>query len=103
METANRRKFIAAAPAVFSAIAGRAQSPNNKVVLALIGAGGRGSALGANFAVVEHTEFKSVCEVNNERGARVIDKISSIRGKRPERVTDMRRVFDDKDVDGVVV
>jgi predicted dehydrogenase len=88
---------------VLSAIAGRAQSPNNKVVLSLIGAGGRGSSLGANFAVIENTEFKSVCEVNDQRGAQIIDKIASIRGKRPERVIDMRRVFDDKDVDGVVV
>jgi predicted dehydrogenase len=99
----SRRKFLAGAPAIFSAVVGRAQSPNNKVVLALIGAGGRGSALGANFAVVENTEFKSICEVNDQRGAQIIDKINSIRGKRPERVTDMRRVFDDKDVDGVVV
>jgi hypothetical protein len=54
-----------------------------KVVLALIGAGGRGSALGANLAVLENTEFKSVCEVNDQRGAQIIDKITSIRGKRP--------------------
>ena len=99
----SRRKFLAGAPAVLSAVAGRAQSPNNKVVLALIGAGGRGSTLGANFAVVENAEFKTICEVNDQKGAQIIDKITSIRGKRPGRAVDMRRVFDDKDVDGVIV
>jgi hypothetical protein len=29
--------------------------------------------------------------------------MEEIRGRRPQRVVDMRRVFDDKDVDGVVV
>jgi predicted dehydrogenase len=81
----------------------RGQSPNNKVVLGLIGAGGRGTVLGGNFAVVENTEFKYVCEVNAERGEPLMRKLEEIRGKRPNRVTDMREVFDDKDVDGVVI
>jgi hypothetical protein len=52
---------------------------------------------------VENTEFKYVCEVNTERGEPVMCKLEEIRGKRPRRVTDMREVFDDKDVDGVVI
>ena len=41
MESVSRRKFVvlAGVPAVFSPQSGRAQSPNSKVVLALIGAG----------------------------------------------------------------
>src|SRR6476619_3278406 len=80
-----------------------AQSASNKVVLGLIGAGGRGTVLGGNLAVVENTEFKYVCEVNAERGEPLMRKLEEIRGKRPRRVTDMREVFDDKDVDGVVI
>jgi hypothetical protein len=56
---------LAGAPAAFVAQSGRAQSPNNKVVLALIGAGGRGSTLGGNLAKVENTEFKYICDVND--------------------------------------
>src|SRR5713226_363759 len=81
----------------------RAQSANNKVVLGLIGAGGRGTVLGGNLATIENTEFKYVCEVNAERGEALMRKLEEIRGKRPKRVTDMREVFDDKDVDGVVI
>src|SRR5689334_3681813 len=81
----------------------RAQSANNKVVLGLIGAGGRGTVLGGNLAVVENTEFKYICEVNAERGEPLMRKLEEIHGKRPRRVTDMREVFDDKDVDGVVI
>jgi predicted dehydrogenase len=96
-----------AAATAASAFAGiqrlRAQSPNNKVVLGLIGAGGRGTTLGVNFATVENTEFKYVCEVNAERGEPLMRKLEEIRGKRPQRVIDMRQVLDDKDVDGVVI
>ena len=105
METVSRRSFVAmaAAPALLAAQSGQGRSPNNKVVLGLIGAGGRGSTFGANFAVVENTEFKYVCEVNDQRGAQSSRKWRHPRRLRPERVVDMRRVFDDKDVDGVVV
>jgi hypothetical protein len=43
MPPVSRRRFVtlAGAPAMFAAQAGKAQSPNSKVVLDLIGAGGR--------------------------------------------------------------
>ena len=57
MDTVSRRSFVAmaGAPALLAAKAGQGRSPNSKVVLALIGAGGRGSILGGNFATVENT------------------------------------------------
>jgi predicted dehydrogenase len=105
MGTVSRRSFVAmaGAPALLAAQAAPRRSPSGKVVLALIGAGGRGSVLGGNFAKVENAEFKYVCEVNDQKGAEVIKTMTAIRGVAPQRVMDMRRVFDDKDVDGVVV
>ena len=94
---------VAAAAALVRPGTLRAQSANNKVVLGLVGAGGRGTVLGGNFAKVENTEFKYVCEVNAERGEALMKKLEEIHGKRPQRVTDMRRVFEDKDVDAVVI
>jgi predicted dehydrogenase len=79
------------------------QSANDKVILALIGAGGRGSTLAGNLAKVENTEFKYICDVNDGRGAEATKLLTEVRGISPRRVVDMRRVFDDKDVDGVVV
>jgi predicted dehydrogenase len=105
MENLSRRTFVsmAGAPALMPAQSISARSPNSKVVLALVGAGGRGTVLGTNLAQVENAEFKYVCEVNDQNGANVIKKMQEIRGVAPQRVVDMRRVFDDKDVDGVVV
>jgi len=79
-------------------------SANNKVVLALIGAGGRGTQviLGMQKCAPD-VEVKYVCEVDRERGGRVIDELEKQQNLRPKRVEDMRRVFEDKDVDAVVI
>src|SRR5580700_5903172 len=103
MGTISRRSFVAMAPVALAAQSTESRSANSKVVLGLIGAGGRGTVLGNNFAVTENTEFKYVCEVNDEKGDALLKKLEEIRGVRPTRVVDMRRVFDDKDVDGVVI
>ena len=106
MSTLTRRYFFlgaAAAAAANSANSARPQSAADKVVLALIGAGGRGNDLARKFQRVENVEFKYVCEVNDENGGKTIDHLESVTGRRPQRVLDMRRTFDDKDVDGVVI
>ena len=77
---------------------------NNKVVLALIGAGGRGSQLILSLKqCAENVEVKYVCEVDDQRGGGVIQELSKLQGHEPKRVPDMRTVFDDKDVDAVVI
>jgi len=79
-------------------------SPSDKVVIALIGAGSRGAQviLGMQKST-PGVEVKYVCDVDRERGGRVIDELEKQQKVRPARQEDMRRVFDDKDIDAVVV
>ncbi|MDR0541753.1 MAG: Gfo/Idh/MocA family oxidoreductase [Dysgonamonadaceae bacterium] len=80
------------------------KSANNKVILALIGAGGRGSQLILSLRqCAENVEVKYVCEVDDQRGGSVIQELGKQQGYEPKRVTDMRKVFDDRDVDAVVI
>jgi predicted dehydrogenase len=80
------------------------KTANNKVVLALIGAGGRGSQLILSmFRCADNVEVKYVCEVDEQRGGGVIKELEKLQGFEPKRVSDMRTVFDDKDVDAVVI
>ena len=81
----------------------RAGEANEKIVLGLIGAGGRGSGLIAGMSGLDNVETKYVCEVNASRGEGTIRNLQKIQGRAPKRVLDMREVFDDKDVDAVVV
>ncbi len=79
-------------------------SANDKVVLALIGAGGRGTQVILGMQkCLPGVEVKYVCEVDKERGGRVIDELGKQQGYNPQRVDDMRRTFEDKDVDAVVI
>jgi len=77
---------------------------NDKVVLALIGAGGRGTQVILSMQkCTPGVEVKYVCEVDQERGGRVIDELEKQQNVRPKRLNDMRRAFEDKDVDAVVI
>jgi predicted dehydrogenase len=79
-------------------------SANDKVILALIGAGGRGTQNILSFKkTCPEVEVKYICEVDKERGGRVIDELGKQQSYPPERVEDMRRVFDDKDIDAVLI
>ncbi len=81
----------------------RGQSSNDTVVLALIGAGGRGTQLAGNFAQIPNVQFKYVCDVNDKRGGEAIKALTERQGYAPQRIVDMRRAFDDKDVNAVVI
>ncbi len=52
---------------------------------------------------LNNAEAKYVCEVDESRGAGTINQLEKIQGYAPKRVVDMQRVYDDKDIDGVVI
>jgi predicted dehydrogenase len=114
MKTVNRRAFVrvsgqtaslaALAPTALQFLPdARAQSPADKVVLALIGAGGRGSGLAANFAQIPGVEFKLVCDPNRSRAESAAQTLTRNQPRPPTPLQDLRRVFEDKDVNGVVI
>jgi len=113
MRQISRRQFLkktirstAGATMVTTALAsaaGRIRGANDKVVLALIGAGGRGSLVIQNMTAFENVETKYICEVDDSRGAGAIKSCERLQGYAPKRVTEMKEVFDDKDIDGVVI
>jgi hypothetical protein len=88
MKTITRRQFVsqsakttgviaAGAAALTAAQRARAQSAHDKVVLALIGAGGRGQSLVAGMSVLDHVEFKYICDVNQQRGRHLMTRTST--------------------------
>jgi predicted dehydrogenase len=82
----------------------KGKSASDTLVLALIGAGGWGThiiieAAGLN----ENIKVKYVCDADDTRGGRAIDELGKIQGFKPLSVRDMRKIFDDKEVDGVII
>jgi hypothetical protein len=77
---------------------------NDRVILALIGAGNWGTGLALNMSDLNmNIEIKYVCDVDDTRGGRAIAELEKKQGFAPARVRDMRDVFDDKEVDGVII
>jgi predicted dehydrogenase len=77
---------------------------NGKIVLGLIGSGGRGLANIINCCQSNtDVEVKTVCDVNDLRSAGAVNEIEKQLGYRPLAVKDMKEVFDDRDVDAVYI
>lgn len=77
-----------------------AAGANDKLVLGLIGCGGRGSYVAELLTRSDNVEFAYVCDPDQGRLARAAEKFSA---SSPQAVDDMRRVFDDRAVDAVLV
>jgi len=83
--------------------AGHAESANEKVVLALIGAGGRGRGLIGQMAAVKNVAVKYICDAEQSRAAACAKEVEAVQGAAPQVVQDMRKVLDDQQVNAVVV
>jgi predicted dehydrogenase len=106
-ERTSRREFlerasagVAAATALYSSPAWGARDANDKLVVGLIGCGGRGVHDAGLFRKTPNVELRYVCDVDENRlasAAKTLEVDSS------RAVRDLRRILDDKAVDAVVV
>lgn len=106
MRKINRRTFVgqslAAAGAVTLATgAAKPIAANDKMGIAVVGAGGRGGSHINAWLKDSRTEILYVVDVDKNAGNKRCDMIAGEQERRPTFVTDMRRTFDDKSVDAV--
>ena len=77
---------------------------NDKIVLALVGAGSWGMIGILNCCKInENVTIKTVCDVNKTKLAKAADSVEKEFGYRPSMTGNMQEVFDDKDVNAVWV
>ncbi len=109
-----RRSFIrqgsllgaAAAAAVGSTGVVRAAadtSPNDKIVVGIMGTAGRGTALASLFASMPDAAVKYVCDVDDAHAAACAKTVAGKQTHAPEAVRDFRKILDDKGVDAIVI
>jgi predicted dehydrogenase len=92
-------------PGLSAASQGRVLGANDRVVVASIGIRGQGNSVKRGFAQLPNVSVKTLCDIDaNLAPERVNDaRLSSVAGYKPGFVQDMRRVFEDKDIDAVVI
>jgi predicted dehydrogenase len=100
-----RRDFLKAAGAVALTMSHRTTvaAANDQITVAVIGPGGMGSSHTNLLAARQDVRVKYVCDVDQQRLAKAAEAVRSTSGKAPEQVGDMRKVFDDKEVDAVFI
>lgn len=91
---------IAAASVSITLHAQTARSASDKLVVALIGCGGRGQSDAGQFKNVPNVEVGYVCDVDENRRAAVA---KSFGVKESRALGDMRRVLDEKSIDAVII
>jgi len=95
-----RRQFLVSASAAASqAWAGA----NDRVRVAIIGVGSRGSAHIRELLPVANLEIAALVDPDGNRTEAASSVIFQKTGKRPRLESDMRRVFDDKNIDAVTI
>lgn len=101
----NRRTFLgssAAAVIVAGTMAkGKVFGANERVQIACIGTGGRGSGHVGFYATDECADLVAVCDVDKERLDGIVGKVKEVSGKTPFATVDMREIMARDDVDAI--
>jgi predicted dehydrogenase len=104
-----RRRFLKRGGAIVAGVAAaaagsaRGAPASEKVVMGVVGPGGMGSNLLNSFAGMPDVSIAYVCDVDAKRMEAAAKLTEKIAGKAPQKVEDMRHIFDDKAVDAVVI
>lgn len=106
MKTANRREFLKTSVTAATAFAilpgGKAAGPNARVILGVMGTGGRGTYLATAFARRTDAEVAYVCDADTRRMAQAQKSVAAAQNKQPKAVQDFRRILEDRSVDAIV-
>jgi predicted dehydrogenase len=109
MKATNRRQFLQHSAALATTVALKsvpslnAAEANSKIGIGLIGPGGMGMNHLRTFAGYKDIELAYVCDPDKKRRNQAAAEAEKISGKSPKPVADMRRVFEDRAVDAVVI
>ncbi len=93
----------ASQPQVAVAGGGKVFGANDQITMAFIGINGRGSGLIDGFSNIKGVRIKTLCDCDEKILGRRADEMEKKTGKRPVTEFDMRKVFEDKEIDAVAI
>ena len=102
MNPISRRQFVVQA-ALAAPLITRASAAGDKINLAFVGPGGMGTNHIKTMCKRTDVIFSYVCDADSKRAATAAKLIQELTGQSPKIVSDMRRVFEDKAVQAVLM
>jgi predicted dehydrogenase len=108
MSRLSRRRFLGASVGAFASLnaitaAGAADSPNERVRIAVMGLRSRGNALMKGFAKMENCDIPYLCEVDEAMLATPIKDLEQAKRGPAKVEKDIRRLVEQKDFDALVI
>ena len=94
-----RRTFLMSSAAAVAAAPSLTAAANDKIVVGVMGTGGRGTHLARSFAQQPNVEVAVVCDVDPARVAACQKAVADTMKSSPRAVSDFRRILDDRAVD----
>lgn len=76
---------------------------NERINAAVVGVNSRGKALAQNFSKQPNCRITHICDVDSRALSKCIAAVDEITGEKPAGDKDLRRTFEHKDVDAVVI
>lgn len=106
MSFLNRRDFLKGSigtAATFAALSQRKiYAANERIIIGVMGLGGRGTYLAEKFAQRPDVEIAYLCDPDTRRFARAREAVEEAQDKRPKLVQDFRKILDDPSVDVLI-
>jgi predicted dehydrogenase len=104
MISQDRRNFLrAAGAAAIATSAAPILGANRRVNVAVVGLGGRGGDHMNTLVALPDCRVAAVCDVNQAAQERAVARIEKAGGYKPRTYYDMRKLFEDKEVDAVSI
>lgn len=104
MSSMNRRTFILGTTATGLALGmnARADNATNKLVVGIMGTGGRGTQLAKSFAEQEGVEIAYTCDADIKRAESASSVVAKLGKTAPKAIQNFKEILDDKKVDVLV-
>jgi predicted dehydrogenase len=106
MKRVHRRDFIkssiGAAATLTMLSKKKSFAANEKVIIGVMGLGGRGTYLAEKFASRPDAEVAYLCDADTRRFARARNAVEEVQDTKPKLVQDFRRILDDQSVDALI-
>jgi predicted dehydrogenase len=106
MKSLNRREFVKGSLGMLAASTvlpkRKSVAANEKIIIGVMGLGGRGTYLAERFAGRPDAEVAYLCDPDSRRFARARNVVEEAQNKRPKMVQDFRKILDDAGVNVLI-
>jgi predicted dehydrogenase len=107
MESINRREFlkgsIGAATTLTVLSSDKSAAAANKVILGIMGVGGRGRALLTSLVKRSDVEIKYICDADKRCYGPAAEIVMEAHDYKPKFVQDFRKILDDPEIDAIII